>query len=202
MTARTLDTPHDPKAGPTETKKYLDVKFKHKDIAKQYGARWDGSVKRWYYPRGSQLETIFSWRIGLSGIGGCEHLRISSEADLSLADELGVGRRGTSSQYTMNYTYHVQPRTRLHLIYSWRKPNTGKKPSAIRQQRDAELLAANLKCREEKEKKQREHRDEIHTDIMKGFVKYGLTEMGARAARDAVVGQTIPHISVDYDNTA
>ena len=121
MTALTLDGPHNPKAGPTPTKVYLDVRFVHKDVAKQYGARWDASVKRWYYPRGSRLERIFSWRDGLIGTRGRELLRVP-QADAELAVEVGAGATVTTSQYCKNYHYYVRPMTTLHLIYSWRKP--------------------------------------------------------------------------------
>lgn len=44
------------------TKKYLNVSYKDRDLAKRLGARWDPSVKRWYCPSGSALATIFDWR--------------------------------------------------------------------------------------------------------------------------------------------
>jgi len=126
MTAQTLDTPHDPKAGPTQTKKYLDVHFNHKDIAKEYGARWDAGVKRWYYPRGSRLEIIFSWRIGAHGIGSRELIDVP-EKDVALANELGAGKTVSTTVNTKNHTYHVTPFTKLSVIYSWRK-TLGRKP--------------------------------------------------------------------------
>ena len=43
-------------------KKYLDVAYKDRDLAKRLGARWDPNVKRWYCPKGSDLERIFAWR--------------------------------------------------------------------------------------------------------------------------------------------
>lgn len=43
-------------------KKYLDVAYKDRDMAKRLGARWDPSVKRWYCPAGSDLARIFAWR--------------------------------------------------------------------------------------------------------------------------------------------
>ncbi len=44
------------------TKRYLNVSYKDRDLAKRLGARWDPSVKRWYCPAGSALATIFEWR--------------------------------------------------------------------------------------------------------------------------------------------
>ncbi|CAM3710059.1 DUF5710 domain-containing protein [Litorimonas haliclonae] len=44
------------------TKKYLNVSYKDRELAKKLGARWDPSVKRWYCPSGSALATIFDWR--------------------------------------------------------------------------------------------------------------------------------------------
>lgn len=43
-------------------KKYLDVAYKDRDLAKRLGARWDPNVKRWYCPNGSELARIFAWR--------------------------------------------------------------------------------------------------------------------------------------------
>ncbi len=43
-------------------KKYLDVAYKDRDLAKRLGARWDANVKRWYCPAGSDLARIFAWR--------------------------------------------------------------------------------------------------------------------------------------------
>jgi len=43
-------------------KKYLDVKYTDREMAKRLGARWDPSVQRWYCPAGSPLATIFKWR--------------------------------------------------------------------------------------------------------------------------------------------
>ena len=43
-------------------KKYLDVKYTDRELAKRLGARWDPSVQRWYCPVGAPLATIFKWR--------------------------------------------------------------------------------------------------------------------------------------------
>ena len=43
-------------------KKYLDVKYADREMAKRLGARWDPSVQRWYCPAGSPLATILKWR--------------------------------------------------------------------------------------------------------------------------------------------
>jgi len=45
-----------------KAKKYLDVKYTDRELAKRLGARWDPSVQRWYCPTGSPLATIFKWR--------------------------------------------------------------------------------------------------------------------------------------------
>jgi hypothetical protein len=45
-----------------KAKKYLDVKYTDREMAKRLGARWDPSVQRWYCPAGSPLATIFKWR--------------------------------------------------------------------------------------------------------------------------------------------
>ena len=44
------------------TKHYLNVAYKDRDLAKQLGAKWDPSVRRWYCTAGSPLSKIFSWR--------------------------------------------------------------------------------------------------------------------------------------------
>jgi len=44
-------------------KKYLNVKYTDRELAKRLGARWDPSVQRWYCPAGSPLATIFKWRV-------------------------------------------------------------------------------------------------------------------------------------------
>lgn len=43
-------------------KRYLEVAYKDRDLAKRLGARWDPSVKRWYCPVGSDLAKVFAWR--------------------------------------------------------------------------------------------------------------------------------------------
>ncbi len=43
-------------------KKFLNVKYADRELAKRLGARWDPSVQRWYCPVGSPLATIFKWR--------------------------------------------------------------------------------------------------------------------------------------------
>ncbi len=43
-------------------KKYLNVSYDDRDLAKRLGARWDPSVKKWYCLPGSPLAKIFSWR--------------------------------------------------------------------------------------------------------------------------------------------
>ena len=45
-----------------KAKKYLDVKYTDRELAKRLGARWDPSVQRWYCPAGSPLASIFKWR--------------------------------------------------------------------------------------------------------------------------------------------
>ena len=43
-------------------KKYLNVSYEDRDLAKRLGARWDPSVRRWYCMPGSPLAKIFTWR--------------------------------------------------------------------------------------------------------------------------------------------
>ena len=44
------------------TKRYLDVSYDDRELAKRLGAKWDPSVRRWYCPAGSPLAKIFKWR--------------------------------------------------------------------------------------------------------------------------------------------
>lgn len=50
--------------GPADT--FLNVPFTQKDEAKALGARWDGTVKRWYVPRScaNRLNIMNRWRSG------------------------------------------------------------------------------------------------------------------------------------------
>lgn len=50
----------------TTAKKYLNVKYADRELAKRLGARWDPSVQRWYCPVGAPLATIFKWRSEVS----------------------------------------------------------------------------------------------------------------------------------------
>jgi len=43
-------------------KKYLNVRYEDRELAKRLGAKWDPALKRWYCPKGSQLDLIFRWR--------------------------------------------------------------------------------------------------------------------------------------------
>ena len=43
-------------------KRYINVAYKDREMAKRLGARWDPSVKRWYCPPGSALAKVYSWR--------------------------------------------------------------------------------------------------------------------------------------------
>jgi hypothetical protein len=49
------------------TKRYINVAYKDREMAKRLGARWDASVKRWYCPPGSALAKVYSWRKASSG---------------------------------------------------------------------------------------------------------------------------------------
>jgi hypothetical protein len=49
------------------TKRYINVAYKDRDMAKRLGARWDASVKRWYCPPNSTLAKIYGWRKAPTG---------------------------------------------------------------------------------------------------------------------------------------
>lgn len=44
------------------TKRFLNVAYEDRDLAKRLGARWDPALKRWYYTKGSPLDKVFAWR--------------------------------------------------------------------------------------------------------------------------------------------
>ncbi|MEM7727652.1 MAG: DUF5710 domain-containing protein [Pseudomonadota bacterium] len=54
------------------TKRYINVAYKDREMAKRLGARWDASVKRWYCPPGSALAKVYSWRKASSGGFGAD----------------------------------------------------------------------------------------------------------------------------------
>lgn len=43
------------------SRQYLDVPYRAKDAAKALGARFDGSVKRWYVETGVDLAAFSAW---------------------------------------------------------------------------------------------------------------------------------------------
>ncbi|RZI67088.1 MAG: exodeoxyribonuclease VII large subunit, partial [Pseudomonas sp.] len=45
----------------TSSRHYLDVPYKSKDAAKALGARFDGTVKRWYVEAGTDLVAFTAW---------------------------------------------------------------------------------------------------------------------------------------------
>lgn len=44
------------------SRRFLNVSYEDRDLAKRLGARWDPSLKRWYYANGSNLAKVFGWR--------------------------------------------------------------------------------------------------------------------------------------------
>ncbi len=49
------------------SKRYINVAYKDREMAKRLGARWDASVRRWYCPPGSALAKVYSWRKSSGG---------------------------------------------------------------------------------------------------------------------------------------
>ncbi|MGB6231813.1 MAG: DUF5710 domain-containing protein [Litorimonas sp.] len=70
------------------TKRYINVAYKDREMAKRLGARWDASVKRWYCPPGSALAKVYSWR--KSGGGSAPVL------SASIAGQANAARQGGS----------------------------------------------------------------------------------------------------------
>lgn len=50
------------KAEGNKIRRYINVAYADRDLAKSLGAKWDASVRRWYCPPGTALAKIFSWR--------------------------------------------------------------------------------------------------------------------------------------------
>lgn len=69
-----------------KAKKYLDVKYTDRELAKRLGARWDPSVQRWYCPAGSPLATIFKWRaVVVEAKPAVEHVAHNENFEFDLA---------------------------------------------------------------------------------------------------------------------
>ena len=45
----------------TSERKYINVPYKEKDIAKLLGARYDGDTKKWYIPEGVDEKNFKQW---------------------------------------------------------------------------------------------------------------------------------------------
>lgn len=73
-------------------RQYLDVPYKSKDAAKALGARFDGTVKRWYVEAGTDLVAFTSW------LPAGDTPAASINTDLALAapssSDLGTIRKG------------------------------------------------------------------------------------------------------------
>lgn len=71
-------------------KRYINVAYKDRDMAKRLGARWDASVKRWYCPPGSALAKVYGWRkVPVGGLGPVDHMPPSVAANSNRATSSG-----------------------------------------------------------------------------------------------------------------
>lgn len=68
-----------------KAKKYLDVKYTDRELAKRLGARWDPSVQRWYCPAGSPLAKIFKWRAEADSKANVKHVAHNENFEFDLA---------------------------------------------------------------------------------------------------------------------
>jgi len=89
-------------------KRYLDVNYDDRELAKRLGAKWDPSVRRWYCPAGSPLAKLFKWRA---------EARIS-EANATLK---GAAQKAAAQAADHTGTLKLQkPRTHSDIQnYSW-----------------------------------------------------------------------------------
>lgn len=71
-------------------KRYINVAYKDRDMAKRLGARWDASVKRWYCPPGSALAKVYGWRkASVGGLGTVDAMSPSIAANSNRAVSRG-----------------------------------------------------------------------------------------------------------------
>lgn len=47
--------------GNAETKLFLNVTFAEKDSVKRLGAKWDGTMRKWYIPHGMDVHLFCRW---------------------------------------------------------------------------------------------------------------------------------------------
>ena len=67
-------------------KRYINVAYKDRDMAKRLGARWDASVKRWYCPPGSALAKVYGWRkVSVGGVQAVDPISPSVAANSNRA---------------------------------------------------------------------------------------------------------------------
>ena len=67
----------------TMTKRYINVAYKDREMAKRLGARWDASVRRWYCPPGSALAKIYSWRKPSTASSLTHHDDVASDPSMT-----------------------------------------------------------------------------------------------------------------------
>ena len=67
------------------SRQYLDVPYRSKDAAKALGARFDGTVKRWYVEAGVDLVAFSAWLPAGTAPSG------SASRGIALADETAAG---------------------------------------------------------------------------------------------------------------
>jgi len=113
-------------------KRYLDVNYDDRELAKRLGAKWDPSVRRWYCPAGSPLAKIFKWRA---------EARIS-EANATLK---GAAQKAAAQDADHTGTLKLQkPRTHsdIHFKTASMMPPAARKPQLAMNQ-NLELFMAS-----------------------------------------------------------
>lgn len=89
------------------TKRYINVAYKDREMAKRLGARWDASVRRWYCPPGSALAKIYSWR------------KPTSSSSLSFGDEDQASEAALATQsnaFVADRAFQNSPGEQLSLL--------------------------------------------------------------------------------------
>ena len=102
------------------SKRYINVAYHDKALAKRHGALWDETNRRWYYAPTSQLDVIFAWRAAatVEPTNGFRH-RIY----INVPDRETVLARSLGAEWDSRAgSFYVPGGTDLAKIYSWRKP--------------------------------------------------------------------------------
>lgn len=73
------------------SRQYLDVPYRSKDAAKALGARFDGTVKRWYVEAGVDLAAFSTWLLASAPAGDSTEIALADKAETGItASKKGI----------------------------------------------------------------------------------------------------------------